>query len=201
VAVVYTAGERYFRGVATTLSGGGLFLTHIDGLELGDETSLFFRPARHLPLIQANARVRYIVAEKGAAVEFTEISVDDRHRLLRLVHRKTGDRRLQRRTPLATQVHCAQHMLLAYSRDISLCGMFIETTTPFPVGSPLIVRFNLDNKDRVVKAAAVVSYQVQKMGMGIFFTEIEPHDRDAVQEYMESEPALPKTEWPLSRAA
>jgi c-di-GMP-binding flagellar brake protein YcgR len=85
-------------------------------------------------------------------------------------------------------------MSLAFSRDISLAGMFIETTTLLPLGSALTVRFNLDNKDRVVTVAAQVHYHVENMGMGILFTEIEPEAREAIREYIESLPVLPKTQ-------
>ena len=181
-----TAAEKCFRCVANYSKWRRSFPHHVDGLELGQEISVRFRPAKHLPIIQAKAVVRYIVAGQGAAVEFTEINDDDRHKLLRLIHQKTGDRRILPRAPLATQVQCDQCMTLAFSRDISLGGMFIETADPLPVGSPLTVRFNLDHRDRVVTAAAHVAYHVEKMGMGILFTEIEPQDRDAIQEYVES---------------
>jgi uncharacterized protein (TIGR02266 family) len=193
MAVAYTAGEESFRCVAYNLGGGGLFLAHVEGLEPGKEISVRFRPAKHLPVIQAKASVRHLIAGQGAGIEFTEISADDRQRLLRLIHLKTGDRRLQRRGPLATQVQCEQCMTLAFSRDISPGGMFIETTVPLPVGTLLTVRFNLNNKDRVVTATAQVAYQVEKMGMGILFTEIDPEDRDAIQEYVKSVAVPPKS--------
>jgi c-di-GMP-binding flagellar brake protein YcgR len=201
VAVDYTVGENCFRGVAATLSGGGFFLTSLDGLELGKEILVRFRPARHLRVIQARAVVRYIVAGQGAGVEFTEINPDDRHMLLRLIHQKTGDRRLMRRAPLATQVECDRCMSLAFSRDISLGGMFIETTDPLPVGSPLTVRFNLDHKDKVVTATAHVAYHVEKMGMGIFFSEMDPRDHAAVQAYIEGVVAPLNTELASSKSA
>src|SRR5580658_3507337 len=97
MAVDYTAGETCFRAVAITLSGGGLFLTKADGLEPGREILVRFRPAKHLPVIQAKAKVRYTVPAEGAAVEFTEIAPDDQNKLLRLIHQKTGDRRLLKR--------------------------------------------------------------------------------------------------------
>jgi len=59
---------------------------------------------------------------QGAAVEFTEISPDNRHTLLRLIHQKSGDRRILRRAPLATQVESEQCMSLAFSRDVSLAA-------------------------------------------------------------------------------
>jgi c-di-GMP-binding flagellar brake protein YcgR len=178
--------------VANTLSGGGLFLTTEEGLEPGKELTVRFRPAKHLPVIEAQACVRYMVTGQGSAVEFTQITADDRHRLLRLIHQKTGDRRILPRAPLATQVQYDTSMSLAFSRDISLGGMFIETTVPLPVGSSLLVRFNLDQKDQVVTATAHVAYHVEKMGMGILFTEMEPQARDAIQLYVESVPALPE---------
>jgi c-di-GMP-binding flagellar brake protein YcgR len=193
VVVDYATGEECYRGSATTLSGGGLFLTRADGLEAGKEIIIRFRPARHLPYINAKAKVLYIAAGKGAAVEFTEISEADRHTLLRLIHQKTADRRMQPRAPLATQVQCDQCMSLAFSRDISIGGMFIETDNHLPVGSALTVRFNLDQKDKVVTATAHVAYHVEKMGMGVLFTDIEPEDQEAIQKYLESLPALPET--------
>ena len=201
VAVNYTTGEESFRCVANTLSGGGLFLTNVTGLEPGNEISISFRPARHLPIIHAKASVKYIVAGEGAAVAFTEISDDDHLKLLRMIHQKTGDRRLRPRAPLATQVECEQCMTLAFSRDISVAGMFIETTVPLPVGTPFTVRFNLDQKDRVVAATAHVSYHVEKMGMGILFDEIEPQDRAAIQEYVENLSAQADTESARSNSA
>lgn len=194
MAVEYTAGKEWAHCVAKTLGGGGLFLTEVEGLEPGKEISLRFRPAKHLPLIQAKAIVRYQLAGQGVAVEFTKISENDRQRLLRLIHQKTGDRRLHRRAPLATQVECKECMTLAFARDISPGGMFIETTNLLPVGSLLTVRFNLNNLDRVVTATAHVAYHITKMGMGVLFGEIEPQDRDAIQAYVENVPASLKPE-------
>lgn len=190
VPVDCTIGQKCFRSLARTLSAGGLFLTEVQDLAPAQELSLRFRPTRRLPVIEAKARVCYVMAGTGAAVEFTEINADDRKRLLRLTHRKNGDRRLQARAPLATQIEWKQCMSLAFSRDVSMSGMFIETTDPLPVGSTFTVRFNLDFKDRVVTAAAQVTYHVEKMGMGVLFTEVEPEDREAIREYIESTPAL-----------
>lgn len=186
VQVECTSGQRSFRTVANTLSGGGLFLTPPEGLNAGQEITTRFRPARHLPVIEAKARVCYVIEGQGAAVEFTEIGEEDRQRVLRLIHQKTKDRRLLPRAPLATQVECDRCMSLAFSRDVSLGGMFIETTDPLPVGSDIIVRFNLGQNDRVVTATAQVAYHAEKMGMGVMFTTIDPSDREAIQEYIAS---------------
>ena len=184
VAVDYAVGEKSARCYALTLSGGGLFLSGIEDLELGKELSLRFRPAKHLPVIVAKAVIRYQVPGQGTAVEFTEIDPADRHTLLRMIHQKTADRRLTPRAPLATQVECDQCLALAFSRDVSLGGMFIEITTPPPVGARLKVRFNLNEKDKVVTVVAHVAYHVAKMGMGILFAEVGPEDHLAIEEYV-----------------
>ncbi len=185
----YTAaGEDYLRAIATNLGGGGLFLTEVIDLQPEKIIGVRFRPARHIPLVQARASVRYLMAGLGAGVGFTDIREEDRQRVLRWIHQKTGDRRQQKRAPLATQVQCDECMTLAFSRDISPGGMFIETTDSLPEGSCITVRFNLNNLDKVVTARAQVTYAVEKVGMGILFQEIEPDDRDAIQEYVESMP-------------
>lgn len=189
LAVDCSLGENTFRSTATTLSGGGMFVSVTEGLEDGREISLRFRPAKHLPVISAAARVLYIVPEKGAGLQFTTITADDRQIVLRLIHQKTKDRRLNPRAPLATQVQCDQCMSLAFSRDISLGGMFIETADPLPIGSALTVRFNLDQREKIVNATAKISYQIEKMGMGVVFTEISEDDTAAIRHYLENQPA------------
>ncbi len=164
--VDYSIGEQSYRGTAKTLSGGGVFITSSQGLEVGLDIQLRFRPAKHLPVIQAPGRVLYIMPEKGAGVEFTEITPDDRNAILRFIHQKNRDRRLNPRAPLATQIQCDQCMALAFSRDISLGGMFVETTDPLAVGTALTIRFNLDGKDGVVTASAQVTYHLEKDGDG-----------------------------------
>jgi c-di-GMP-binding flagellar brake protein YcgR len=201
MTVDYSVGEKSFRGAAKTLSGGGLFLSSVEGLEARKEILLRFRPAKHLRVISARAKILYVLPEKGAGVEFTEIAPEDRNTLLRLIHQKTRDRRLNPRAPLATQVQCDQCMSLAFSRDISLGGMFIETDDLLPVGSALTVRFNLDQREKVVTAAAQVTYQIEKMGVGVVFTEIGQEDCDAIRHYLESLPAVTSTDPAKSKTA
>jgi c-di-GMP-binding flagellar brake protein YcgR len=193
VPVEYSVDEKFIRTTAKTLSGGGIFLTRVGGLEAGLEISLRFRPAKHLPFINAKGKVLYILPEKGAGVEFTEITQSDRHIVLRLILQKTGDRRVNPRAPLATQVQCDQCMSLAFSREISLGGMFIETTDLLPVGSALTVRFNLEQRNEIVSATARVTYQLEKMGFGVVFTELEQDDCEAIRHYLESQPPVPAT--------
>ena len=69
------------------------------------------------------------------------------------------------------------------------------------MGSHLTVRFNPDQKGRVITATAHVVYHVGKVGMGVLFTEIGLQDLGAIQEYIESVAAVPKTDPARSQSA
>ena len=184
VPVDYSTGRKARRCKAVTLSGGGLFLTNIEDLDIGAELAVSFRPAKRLPVIEAKVRVLYVVPEEGTAVEFTEIDPEDRHVLLKMIHQKTGDRRIIPRAPFAAQVECDSCTSLAFARDLSLAGMFLEVDTPLPVGTRLKVRFNLDDGKTLVSTAGYVSYHIEKMGMGILFTETTEESYRAIENYV-----------------
>lgn len=150
----------------------------------GTDIRIRFRPAKHAPAIEVKARVLDQIPEKGTAVEFTEIAPEDRQLLLRIIHLKTAHRRQHPRVPLATQIYSEQQMLLAFSTDVSLGGMFAETKQPLPVGSRLVIRFHLDEVDPVIVATAEVRYTVEKLGMGIQFIELSPADRERISAYV-----------------
>ncbi len=166
-----------------------MFLGDVVCLEPGKEISVRFRPAKHLPLIEAQACVRTAKPGSGAGVEFTSIDAEDRLRLLRLIH-NTGNDKARQRASLATQFQHEDCYSLAFSCDLSLCGMFVETSQPLPVGCSLKVRFNLDQMDRVVTTTAHVDYYLKKLGMGILFDDLPPEHRQAIQEYVENHEEL-----------
>ncbi|MBI1982869.1 MAG: PilZ domain-containing protein, partial [Acidobacteria bacterium] len=145
--VRYIIGDRTFRTRATTLGGGGLFLQEGGTLAPGTEMLLRFRPAKHLRFIEVRARVRYQIPGEGVGIEFVEVSQEDHQLLLRVIHHRTGNRRRYPRVPLVTQVYCEEFMWLAFSRDASLGGMFVETKQPVPLGTRLTIRFHLEEGD------------------------------------------------------
>ena len=165
---------------ATTLSGGGMLLAITTPLRIESEIRIRFRPAKHLPIIQAKARVLYQVPEKSTAIEFTEIDPQHREKLLRLI---VGRRRAHSRVRLVTQVECPQFMSLALSRDISKGGMFIETHQSVAVDTRLQLRFHLFASEPIVTTEAIVAYEVVDLGMGVQFVEISPADRARIARY------------------
>jgi c-di-GMP-binding flagellar brake protein YcgR len=169
---------------ALALGGGGLFLRINAAVRPGDVLSLRFRPARHLSMIEATARVCYQLADQRAGVEFTEISAAHREQILRLILHRVGDQRRYPRRPLATQVEHAGGAFIGFSKDISAAGMFIETQESLPEETQLELRFHLEEGDCICRASAQVRYEVSKMGIGVEFTEILPEDRKRIEAYV-----------------
>jgi c-di-GMP-binding flagellar brake protein YcgR len=182
--VEYVVGERKVRTRASTLGGGGLYLEKAQELLPGLEVRVRFRPARHLPFIEARAKVCYVAPNQGAGLEFTEISSKDHQIILRLIHHKTANRRQFPRAPLATQIQCEGCMALAYSRDVSVGGMFVETTVPCEKGARVELRFHLNDGGPVILAQAEVKYLVPKLGMGVEFLNLSPADRERLENYV-----------------
>jgi len=183
--VEFTLGSETHRERASTLGGGGIFMACQRPPAQGSEITIRFRPAKHLPVVSAKAKICYVVPQQGFAVEFTDISPEHRQILLRLILHKTGgDKRTAPRAPLTAQIECQECTSLAFSRDVSQGGMFIETKKPPAVGVLVNVRFNLDDGGPIVIARAEVLYQVVKLGAGIRFTDISAEDRKRIESYV-----------------
>jgi len=133
--------------------------------------------------METKAKVLYQIPERGAGVEFTDIDPQDRQVFLRIIHLNTANRRQHPRVPLATQIYSEQSMSLAFSRDVTQGGMFVETKQPMPVGSRLTLRFHLDDQGPIVVATAEVRYVLPQLGMGLQFVEMKPEDRKRIAVY------------------
>jgi c-di-GMP-binding flagellar brake protein YcgR len=189
IPVKYTFGDRTVRARASQLGGGGLFLQG-QALPEGAEISLRFRPARHLPVVQVRGRVCYTLPDRGSGVEYIEIRHEDHEMILRLIHHKMANRRRAPRVPLVTQIYSQECMSLAFSRDLSQGGMFIETRDPLPVGSEITLRFHLNDGGPIVVALADVKYSITKLGMGVEFLELSPADRKRIDDCVAKLPKL-----------
>lgn len=192
--VEYTVGGRTLRRRANTLGGGGLFLAGVAEEAPGTEVSLRFRPAKHLHPINARGVIRYHIPGKGTAIEFTELDPADRQVLLKLILRKRGERRRYPRASLVTQVEFQGLTTLANSRDVSVGGMFLETSEPPPAESQVNLRFNIDDGGGIIIARAKVLYCVAKLGIGVEFTGLSPADRERIAAYIGKAPKGPVAE-------
>jgi hypothetical protein len=72
--------------------------------------------------------------------------------------------------------------LVSLTRDVSLSGCFVVTTTPFPKGTRVRVRIKSSGGE--VTAIGNVTANVTAAGMGIAFAEIEPNDRATLERWL-----------------
>ncbi len=157
-------------------------------LPCGAELVVRFRTARHHAFIQTRARVVYTLPDLGSGVEFTDINPEDLQQILRSIHGNKANRRKMPRVPLATQIHIQDTMGLAYSRDLSVGGIFIDTKETAKLGTRVDLRFNLNDDGPAVIASGEVRYVVPKMGMGVQFTDVSADDRKRIENFVESSP-------------
>jgi hypothetical protein len=72
--------------------------------------------------------------------------------------------------------------LVSLTRDLSLAGCFVNTTTPYPEGTRVRVRIIHSGAEMV--ALGNVTANVTPTGMGIVFTEIQPYDRATLEGWL-----------------
>ena len=76
----------------------------------------------------------------------------------------------------------SQARLAARCSDLSSGGCYIDTISPFPVGTA--VRVRLERDPRGYEAKAVVAYAHVSMGMGLAFTEIQGEHQDVLRSWI-----------------
>jgi len=67
--------------------------------------------------------------------------------------------------------------------DLSLYGCRVETRKPFPAGAK--VRIRIAHRSANFVAVGRVSHATTEGGMGIAFTQIEPHDQLILEKWVE----------------
>jgi len=116
------------------------------------------------------------------------------------------ERRTNIRFPLAatSEVFEVRSQTRVHGRcsDISTGGCYVDTLSPFPVGSVVQVRIAREPKE--FEAIAVVTYAHVSMGMGLAFTEIRPEHRQVLRSWiaeLSGEPIFEPAEAPLPAPA
>jgi len=86
------------------------------------------------------------------------------------------ERRVTARHPFTATAEVAelrsQTRITGRSSDVGLGGCYIDSISPFAVGT--VVRVRLECKSRKFEAMARITYAHPSMGMGMAFTEIKP---------------------------
>jgi uncharacterized protein (TIGR02266 family) len=103
------------------------------------------------------------------------------------------DRRIASRLParFLVEYEHLEDFLIDYSANLSIGGMFIQTTRPLPVGTRFRLRFKIPGRARPVETEGVVCWVIppdhpgpEKVGMGIKFFELQPADQKSVEKML-----------------
>jgi c-di-GMP-binding flagellar brake protein YcgR len=92
------------------------------------------------------------------------------------------DPRLKIRVPIEIEVEGGAGPVRGATADLSAGGCYIETMFPFPLGTTLDLKLQLENT--LLVAATVVTCDPQ-VGNGIRFERMLPEDREELQKYLE----------------
>jgi len=91
--------------------------------------------------------------------------------------------RLKIRVPIEIEVEGGSGPVRGATADLSAGGCYIETMFPFPLGTTLDLKLQLENT--LLVAATVVTYDPQ-VGNGIRFERMLPEDREELKKYLEA---------------
>lgn len=111
---------------------------------------------------------------------------------------KFAEKRKYPRAPVKVEIICDElkdedrrgiGVLCFYSSDISIGGIFLETTVPFSVGATLHLKFTLPNVKRDVKTVGKVVRTKEGdanllVGIGIEFQHLSYEDKKVIEGYV-----------------
>jgi len=96
---------------------------------------------------------------------------------------RRGYRRLKVSVPVEMNLESSETPTRGATSDLSGGGCYIETMYPFPVGTILDIKLQLENT--LLIAATVVTCDPQ-VGNGIQFTRMLPEDREELQMFLDA---------------
>ncbi len=98
------------------------------------------------------------------------------------------ERRKHDRVPIAIAVSYENHQetVVVQSRDISLGGLFLGTTTPAPPGTDLALTLRLPGEHGPIQARGRVVHCLQGIGMGVEFSAFPGDSEARLHDYLVS---------------
>ena len=99
------------------------------------------------------------------------------------------ENRKHRRVSLQVPIECrsAQRVVLAIAENISISGLLVRCTEPFPHDSEITVSFTLPGSGAAITSLARVAHIVPSVFMGLELTGLAPGDRKAIDQYVAEE--------------
>jgi len=104
---------------------------------------------------------------------------------------RRGYRRLKVSVPVEMNLESSETPVRGATSDLSAGGCYIETMYPFPAGTPVDMKLQLENT--LLIAATVVTCDPQ-VGNGIQFTRMLPEDRAELLAFLAATEAAQKPE-------
>jgi hypothetical protein len=99
----------------------------------------------------------------------------------------SAERRKGRRFPVSASAEMAEPrtntQLMGRASDLGAGGCYVDTVTPFPVGTSLML--NLRSEDHAISTKAAVIYAHTGMGMGLAFTEMDEDQRRSLTAWLQ----------------
>lgn len=97
------------------------------------------------------------------------------------------ERRRWPRAALVAEVACAADTapVVRQITDVSHGGLFVDTITPFPEGTPVRVRLALPGQRTPMTLETQVAWTQPHVGMGLRFTRLAPADKRAIDAYVD----------------
>jgi Tfp pilus assembly protein PilZ len=91
------------------------------------------------------------------------------------------ERRKRKRIPFSKNV-VMMGIGTGRGSTISTGGMYIETATPLPEGSTVLLQFRLKDEDEnPITVQALVMYIHDGVGMGVAFTDLPPEEQVRIE--------------------
>jgi len=105
------------------------------------------------------------------------------------------ENRKHRRVSLQVPIECrsGQKVLLAKAENISIRGLLVRCTEPFPQDSELGVSFTLPGAALPIRSEARVAHFVPGMFMGLELTGLPPEARQMIDRFVAAAVPIPKT--------
>ena len=101
------------------------------------------------------------------------------------------EKRKHKRVALHVAVECqsGQTSLTCQIDNVSISGLLIRANNPFPQDEELNLRFSMPSGS-VIECRARVAHMVPDAFMGVEFMDLAPDAAAAIEEFIESAPAL-----------
>jgi hypothetical protein len=96
---------------------------------------------------------------------------------------RRGYKRLKIKVPLELYTEGSTSPIRGATSDLSVTGCYIETVFPFPIGTNLEIKLQLE--DTLLLLATVVTNDPQ-VGNGMRFTRMLPEDMDQLRAFLEA---------------